>query len=65
MTYSGIKIYMVDGEGIENDAGTDKIVYGIKSITIVSNIWRLEFKDCDEESDTNKWEIYDINFFDI
>jgi len=56
---------MVDGEGIENDAGTDKIVYGIKSITIVSNIWRLEFKDCDEESDTNKWEIYDINFFDI
>jgi hypothetical protein len=29
MTYSGIKIYMVDGDGTENDAGTEKIVYGI------------------------------------
>ena len=29
MTYSGIKIYMVDGDGVENDGGEEKIVYGI------------------------------------
>jgi hypothetical protein len=65
MTYAGIKVYMIDGDGIEMDGGEEKIVYGIQSITIKSNIWRLEFNDCDEDNDINKWELFDINFFDI
>jgi hypothetical protein len=30
-----------------------------------TNIFRLDLVDCDEESDINKWELYDINFLDI
>jgi hypothetical protein len=29
MTYSGIKIHMVEGDGVEEDGGEEKIVYGI------------------------------------
>jgi len=56
---------MTEGEGTENDGGADKIVYGIQSITLKTNIYRLEFNDCAEENDLNKWELHDLKFFDV
>jgi len=41
MTYSGIKILMIDGAGRVDDGGTMKVTYGIAKISIITNIYRL------------------------
>jgi len=41
MTYSGIKILMIDGPGRADDGGTMKVTYGIAKISIITNIYRL------------------------
>jgi len=64
MSYSGIKIYMRDGKGLELDGTDKKITYGIKKIVIKTNIHRVDFVDCAEEQTINKWEQYDVNWLD-
>ena len=63
-TYSGIKIRMVDGNGKIKDGSEDKITYAIQKITIDTNIYKAVLVDCDDESPLNKWELYDIKWFD-
>jgi len=64
-TYSGIKIFMKDGKGRELDGTEKKLTYGIQKISIKTKIHRLSFVECAEEAEINKWELYDINWYDI
>jgi len=32
---------------------------------VVSNLYRLAYEDCGSEESLNKWELYDITWFDI
>lgn len=65
MTYTGIRIDFRDGDGKQKDGEEEKITYGIKNIKLTTNIYRLTLEDCDEEKDVNKWELFDITWFDI
>jgi len=64
-TYSGIKILMKEGKGTELDGTEKKVTYGIKKISIKTNLHRLSLVDCADEATINKWELYDVNWYDI
>jgi len=63
-TYTGIKIEMFDGQGLEKDGDAEKIAYGIQKITIDTNVYKADLVDCDDESLLNQWELHDITWFD-
>lgn len=64
-TYSGIKVMMYDGKGVEKDGEEEKIMYGIKKIEIDTNIYKTELVDCAEEKDIYKWELFDVKWLDV
>jgi len=56
---------MKDGTGTEKDGEEEKLTYGISRISIKTNIYRIVYVDCDNEQSVNKWELFDINWFNI